>query len=145
MSESPYFNLPQCAPCHRFIEAVFTALNPWRAKQTPPNRWVLNQRAKAPLHFIYRPGELDSLERADVESGWPNKRRSIFASDGTKLVFLWERLPAMIFAARCHSHKKCRPSLEQVRCNRRAEVSQKKESLCPDQAATLHLRQRLRI
>ena len=78
----------------------------------PPDRWVMNRRAKAPLHLIYWPGELDSLERADTKRGGANERRGIFASDETKLIFLCEWLPVTIFAGRCRSHKKRRTSLE---------------------------------
>jgi len=89
MSESRYFKLSRCAPCHRpYRRRVPGALPLTGRANAFPDRRVLNRRAKAPLHFIYRPQELDSLERADAESGGV-----FFASDWFQKSGVWRAAP----------------------------------------------------
>jgi hypothetical protein len=63
MSESPYFNLLPVCTLPSSYRRRFPGALPTGRQSKRPDRWVLNRHAKAPLHFIYRMGELDSLER----------------------------------------------------------------------------------
>lgn len=75
---------------------MFPAIHPDRQSKRPPDRWALNRRAKAPLHFIYRPGELISLERADAERGRLNERRDIYAGDESLKSGRWHEIPPVL-------------------------------------------------